>query len=183
MIKDNQLKEKIGIEIKQGILENRHRPVYLGIGSNVGNRVKNISNAFYLLTSFCKLVKISSFYETNSWPNEKYRKYLNVIIKCYTDLNPILLLNNLKVIEKKLGRKKKIKNYPRTCDIDIIDFKSIKYNSIRVEIPHPRLSSRNFVLVPLFEIEKTWKHPKSNLSIHNLVKKLDLKSLRGIKIF
>ena len=93
------------------------------------------------------------------------------------------MLKNIKIIEKKLGRKNKIKNYPRTCDIDIIDFKGLKYNKNNIEIPHPRLTDRNFVLVPLYEIEKTWKHPKSNISIHNLLKNLDLNSLRGIKIF
>ena len=183
MIKDKQLKEKIGIEIRQGILENRHSPVYLGIGSNIGNRLNNISKASYLLSNFCEISKISNFYETNSWPNKNYRKYLNVIIKCYTNLNPILLLKNIKIIEKKLGRVNKIKNYPRTCDIDIIDFKGLKYHKNNIDIPHPRLSERNFVLVPLYEIEKTWKHPKSNISIHNLLKNLDLNSLRGIKFF
>ena len=83
----------------------------------------------------------------------------------------------------KLGKRKKIKNYPRKCDIDIIDFKGLIYFKKNIEIPHPRLSDRNFVLVPLFEIEKTWKHPKTNVSIHNLLKNLDLKSLRGIKVF
>ena len=183
MTKGKQLKEKIGIGIRQDILENLPRPVYLGLGSNVGNRIKNINKALYLLKDFCKLSKISNFYESNSWPNENYRKYLNVIIKCYTNLSPILLLKNLKSIEMKLGKRKKIKNYPRKCDIDIIDFKGLNYYKKNIEIPHPRLSDRNFVLVPLFEIEKTWKHPKTNVSIHNLLKKLDLKSLRGIKVF
>ncbi len=155
----------------------------MGIGSNVGNRVKNIIKAYDLLRNFSEVTKISNFYETNSWPNKNYRRYLNVIVKCYTNLNPILLLKNIKIIEKKLGRKNKIKNYPRTCDIDIIDFKGLKYNKNNIEIPHPRLTDRNFVLVPLYEIEKTWKHPKSNISIHNLLKNLDLNSLRGIKIF
>ena len=68
-------------------------------------------------------------------------------------------------------------------DIDIIDFKGLKYHKNNIEIPHPRLSERNFVLVPLYEIEKTWKHPKNNISIDNLLKKLNFKSLRGIKIF
>ena len=123
MIKDKQLKEKIGIEIKQDILENPHKAVYLGIGSNVGNRINNINKACHLLTNFCSIIRISKFYETNSWPNEKLPKYLNIVIKCNTDLKPISLLKNLKNIEFLLGRKKNKKNFPRTCDIDIIDFK------------------------------------------------------------
>ncbi len=183
MIKDKQLKEEIGIEIKQDILENHPEPVYLGIGSNLGNRKNNINKACYLLHTFCLIDKISNFYETNSWPNVKYPKYLNIILRCYTKLNVISLLKIIKIIEKKLGRKKTLKNFPRTCDIDIIDFKGIKLDKNYIKIPHPRLLKRNFVLVPLYEIEKTWKHPKNNISIDNLVKNLNFKSLRGIKIY
>ena len=183
MIKDKRLKEEIGIEIEQDISENHHEPVYLGIGSNLGNRVNNINNACYLLRSFCLIDKISNFYETNSWPNKKHPKFLNIILKCYTKLNVISLLKTIKTIEKKLGRKKTLKNFPRSCDIDIIDFKGIKLDKKNIKIPHPRLSDRNFVLVPLYEIEKTWKHPKNNISIENLLKNLNFKSLRGIKIF
>ena len=183
MIKDKQLKEKIGIEIRQDILENPHKPVFLGIGSNVGNRINNINYACYLLNNFCSISKVSNYYETNSWPNENYPKYLNLILKCKTKLNPFSLINKLKNIEKKLGRKKNIKNFPRTCDIDIIDFKGLEQNDKSLQIPHPRMLNRNFVLFPLFEIEKNWKHPKNNISIDRLLKKLDLKSLRSIKIY
>jgi len=183
MIKDKLLKEEIGIEIERDILENHPKPVYLGIGSNLGNRVININRACYLLHNFCLIDKISNFYETNSWPNEKYPKYLNIILRCYTKLNVISLLKIIKIIEKKLGRKKTLKNFPRSCDIDIIDFKGIKLDMDNIKIPHPRLSDRNFVLVPLYEIEKTWKHPKNNISIDILLKNLNFKSFRGIKIF
>ena len=107
---------------------------------------------------------------------------MNIILKCNTKLDPFTLLFNIKKIEKKLGRKSKKRNFPRTCDIDIIDYKCIKFKKKFVEIPHPRLCNRNFVLFPLFEIEKTWKHPKTKISIEKLLKNLDIKSLRGIKI-
>mgnify|MGYP001447007921 CR=1 FL=1 len=178
-----QSKEKTGIGIKQDILENPHNPVFLGIGSNVGNRINNINNACYLLTNFCQINKVSNFYETNSWPNENYPKYLNIILKCETNLDPFTLIYKLKNIEKKLGRKKNIKNFPRTCDIDIIDFKGLRFRNQNVEVPHPRLLKRNFVLVPLFEIEKGWRYPKTNITIEKLIKNLDLKSLQSIKIF
>ena len=95
MIKDKQLKEKIGIETRQDILEDPHKPVYLGIGSNVGNRIKNINYACYLLNNFCSIYKISNYYETNSWPNENYPKYLNIVLKCKTNLNPFALIKKL----------------------------------------------------------------------------------------
>ena len=110
MIKDKQSKEKTGIEIKQDILENHLKPVYLGIGSNIGDRVNNINNACHLLRNFCSITKISSIYETNSWPNQNFPKYLNIILKCNTKLDPFTLLFNIKKIEKKLGRKSKKRN-------------------------------------------------------------------------
>ena len=169
--------------IKQDILESHLKPVYLGVGSNIGNRINNINKACHLISNFCSIIKISNFYETNSWPNNKFPKYLNIIIKCNTKLNSVNLLKNLKKIEIILGRKKTKKNFPRTCDIDIIDFKGLTQNNINIEVPHPRMLNRNFVLVPLFEIEKNWKHPKNNVPIDKLLKKLDLNSLRSIKFF
>ena len=169
--------------IRLDILENHHKPIYLGIGSNIGNRINNINRACHLLTNFCLIIKKSKFYETNSWPNENFPKYLNVIIKCNTVLKPMSLLKKLKDIETFLGRKKNKKNFPRICDIDIIDFKGLKKNDKYLKVPHPRMLNRNFVLFPLFEIEKNWKHPKNNISIYKLLKKLDLKSLRSIKIY
>ena len=183
MIKDKQLKGKTGIEIKQDTLENHPKPVYLAIGSNLGNKVININKACYLLSKYCSILNISDFYETNSWPNVKLPKYLNIVLKCYTPLNAIILLKKLKKIERKLGRKNEIRNYPRKCDIDIIDFKGICYNKEGLIIPHQRLTNRNFVLFPLFEIEKTWKHPKTNISIEKLLANLDAKSMISIKIF
>ena len=115
--------------IKQDILENHPKPVYLGIGSNIGNRITNINKACHLLTNFCSIIKISNFYESNSWPNEKFPKYLNIIIKCNTVLRPILLLKNLKNIETSLGRKKNKKNFQRTFYIYIIYFKHRRVSS------------------------------------------------------
>ena len=169
--------------IRRDILENHHKPIYLGIGSNIGNRKNNINRACYFINDFCTIKYVSNFYETKSWPKEYYPKYLNIILKCYSNLRPCSLLKRLKKIEKTLGRKKTARNLPRTCDIDIIDYKGFIHDKINIEIPHPRLSDRNFVLVPLFEIEKRWIFPKTNTTIDELIKNLDIKSLRSIKIF
>ena len=167
--------------IKRDILENHHKYVYLAVGSNIGNRINNINKACHLLNNFCSIVKISKIYETNSWPDEKFPKYLNIIIKCNTVLNPISLLKNLKEIETFLGRKKAKKNFPRTCDIDIIDFKGLKINSKNIKIPHPRMSNRNFVLLPLFEINKNWAHPGLKLHIRTLISLIPNRDIRSIK--
>ena len=146
--------------IKQDISENLVNAVYLGIGSNLGNRKKNIEKAKYLLTKNpVKIVKSSSIYETYSWPNKKHPKFFNIVIKIITKLKPINLFFVIKDIEKKLGRKKSKINAPRTCDIDIIDYKGIGYkieiNNDKLLIPHPRLHNRNFVLFPCLRLKKT----------------------------
>ena len=90
------------------------------------------------------------------------------------------LLKVCKNIEKSLGRKKNTKNAPRECDIDILDYKQrrIKGNII---LPHPRMHNRNFVLFPLFEIDKNWKHPISKENLKNLINLLSKKDIRSIK--
>ena len=153
----------------------------------MGDKLKNLHLACDNLKKFCQIIKISNCYETYSWPNEEFPKYLNIVIKCYTKLNIYTLFRKIKLIEKKLGRKENMKNFPRTCDIDIIDFRGLKIN-ITIDghpliCPHPRLSRRNFVLFPLYELNKNWKHPKNKVNIMSLLQNLDEKSLRSIKIF
>ena len=186
MIKDKQKKIGIGTVIKQDISENLANIVYLGIGSNLGNKKRNIEKAKYLLEiNSIKIVKSSSIYETYSWPNKNYPKFYNIVIKVKTNLDPINLFFIIKDIEKKLGRKKTKINSPRICDIDIIDYKGLVYkldiNNDKLLIPHPRLQNRNFVLFPLFEIEKNWNHPQKKTKIHDLIGKLDNSSLYSIK--
>ena len=88
-------------------------------------------------------------------------------------------------IEKKLGRKRIKKNQPRICDIDIIDYDSkiIKKNLKNdLSVPHPRMHKRNFVLVPLFEVSKSWVHPLKKTSIKDLINSLKIEELRAVKI-
>ena len=153
MTKDKQKKQEIGIVKNQDTSENQVKIVYLGIGSYLGSKVINIEKAkLLLLTNNIEIMKSSNYYETYSWPNKNFPKYLNIIIKIKTKLNLNNLFILIKSIEKKLGRKKIPINYPRTCDIDIIDYneKSISshvYNH-KVTVPHPRMKTRNFVLIP-----------------------------------
>ena len=112
--------------IKQDILENQVNIIYLGIGSNLGNKKLNIEKAkFELIQNNINILKSSSFYKSLSWPNTKNPKFLNIVIKVNTNLNPIELLEKCKKIETYLGRKKSPKNSPRVCDIDILDYNRI----------------------------------------------------------
>ena len=108
---------------KLDILENRVKYSYLAIGSNIGNRKINIEKAKELLIlNNIKIVKSSSYYLTKSWPNTKFPEFFNIVIKIIVNMNAIDLFNILKKIEIILGRKPSKRNYPRICDIDIIDF-------------------------------------------------------------
>ena len=172
--------------IKQDISENPAKIVYLGIGSNLGNKRINIEKTKFFLQEYpIKIQYSSSYYETLSWPNPNHPKFLNIVVKIETTLNPKELFFIIKKIEKILDRKVSKKNYPRTCDIDIIDYDNKVFNLIInryfVQIPHPRMVGRNFVLMPLYEINKKWLHPKNKTKINYLIEKLGTESLRSIK--
>ncbi len=163
------------------MLENQAKFIYLGIGSNLGNRKKNIENAKYkLIENKIEILESSHFYESFSWPNSKNPKFLNVVLKTLTEETPYNLLKICKNIEAFLGRKKSAKNAPRICDIDILDYKG-ELISTDIELPHPRMHKRNFVLLPLFEINKNWAHPGLKLHIRTLISLISNRDIRSIK--
>ena len=155
--------------------------IYLNIGSNLssedGGREINILKAINHLKKLrLNLIKISSFYETPSYPNNSDPKFINLCVKLESNLKSIELLNEIKKIEKKLGRTRIKKNEPRTCDIDIIDFNGEIIKNDELEAPHPRLHLRNFVIYPLKEIEPNWSHPIFNKNIDIFFQELDKNS-------
>ena len=170
--------------IKQDISENLAKISYLAIGSNLGNKLENIEKAkFELQKNKVKIIKTSSNYVTESWPNSSNPMYVNIVIKVKTILSALDLLKVCNLIEKKLGRVRSVKNAPRLCDIDIIDYnqKILNLENNNLIIPHQSMRKRNFVLLPLFEIDKTWKHPKYGTNIVELINSLPVKDLRSIK--
>ena len=102
------------------------------------------------------------------------------MIRIKTNLKPSKLLNLCKKIEKNLGRKKSVINSPRICDIDVLDFNKKIINK-EIILPHPRMHRRNFVLLPLFEINKDWVHPVSKKHIKRLILLLSNRDIRSIK--
>jgi 2-amino-4-hydroxy-6-hydroxymethyldihydropteridine diphosphokinase len=154
--------------------------IFLNVGSNLssskGDRLFNLKKTLKLITSEnIKIVKISSTYETPSYPNEKNPKFLNIGLEVACDYTPENLIMKFNKIEKKLQRTRSAKNDPRTCDIDLIDYNKKIINSKKISIPHPRLHLRNFVLFPLKEICPMWIHPILNKKIDFLIKKLSFK--------
>ena len=163
------------------MLENPVKSIYLGVGSNLGNKRKYIEQAkLKLLQNNIKIKKTSSFYESLSWPNPDNPKFLNIVLEVVTDLSPIKLLNVCKKIEVSLGRKKRSKNAPRECDIDLLDYNGKKIDK-NIILPHPRMHIRNFVLLPLYELNKAWIHPDLKLPIKKLILSLGNKDIRSIK--
>ena len=167
--------------IKQDILEKQVKSIYLGIGSNLGNKKYNIERAkIELLKNVIKIVNSSNFYQSLSWPNPINPEFLNIVLEIKTNFNPLKLLKICKEIESYLGRKRAPKNAPRSCDIDIIDYQNLSIKS-GITIPHPRMHTRNFVLLPLFELNKEWTHPISKFHIKRLILALPNKDITSIK--
>ena len=167
------------------MLESQAKIAYLALGSNLGNKRKNIELAkFKLQNNKIEIIRSSNNYETLSWPNKKNPKFINIVLKIKTFLSPYKLLKTCHIIEKELGRKIIKKNEPRTCDIDIIDYdqKIIRNNNNQnLTLPHPKMHVRTFVLLPLFEITQQWMHPEKKIEIKKLINSLNIKDLRTIK--
>ena len=171
----------------QDIIENLAKKVYLALGSNLGNKIKNLELAKNQLNeSGIIVLKTSKYYKTKSWPNEKFPDYYNLVLLAKTKLKIVELFKKIKFIEKSIGRIDSPKNYPRVCDIDIIDFNNeclnITHLNNKISIPHVSLHKRNFVLIPMYEINKRWIHPKSKKNIIKLISSLSTNDLRSIKI-
>lgn len=126
---------------------------FIGVGSNLGSRRRNIQVAIGLLRkSKIKILKKSSLIETKPVGGPKQGKFLNGVLKIETNLTPFKLLKTLKAIEKKLGRIKAIQNAPRPIDLDILLYDDKTIKTSQLVIPHPRMFRRSFVLKPLKEI-------------------------------
>ena len=155
--------------------------IHINIGSNLdskfGNRFDNISMAInMLIESKLKIIKVSNFFETPSYPNKINPYFVNVGILANYDFDEISLINEINLIEKKIGRIRSKKNDPRVCDIDIIDFNGLKINHRKLKIPHEKCHLRNFVLYPLQQIDPEWIHPIIKKNVKFLISKLDQKS-------
>lgn len=146
--------------------------VYLCLGGNLGNREENILDAIALiLSTIGEIQEKSSIYETEAWGVQNQQAYLNQVIKINTLLPPNELLKKLLSIEKQLGRKRtESSNYEsRTIDIDILFYNNLIIKNKELEIPHPRLHLRNFVLIPLNQINSKLMHPILNKSINAIL--------------
>ena len=146
--------------------------VYLGIGSNVGDRQANIDRALELLKEIedTEVIAVSAMLETDPVGGPPQGKFLNGAVKIKTDLMPLDLLSKLAGIERRLGRPKSAAaNEPRTLDLDILFYDDVVIvEGKHLSIPHPRIAERLFVLQPLLEIAPDFIHPRLQKSVREL---------------
>ena len=149
--------------------------VLLAIGSNVGDRQAHIQKALALLKEHkeIKVVSVSTIIETEAVGGALQGQFLNGAIKIETELTPLDLLTQLRIIERRLGRGKHEANTPRTLDLDILFYEDVVIlDGKHLTIPHPRIAERYFVLKPLSEIAPDFKHPRLQKTIQELLDEL-----------
>ncbi len=148
--------------------------VYLSLGSNLGDKTRNLQMAKYeIAAQIGRIVKTGNLYETEPWGFENEHWFLNTVIEIETKLNEIETLKKCLLIEKKMGRvRNAVKNVyiARIIDIDILFFDNQIINLPELNIPHPHIQNRNFVLYPMADIAAEFIHPKLNKSIKDLLK-------------
>jgi len=148
--------------------------VYIGIGSNLGNREKNCLDALKILEKKGIVVKKkSSLYETSPWGVTDQPRFMNMVVEVETELEPHKLLRTLKDIERQVGRGETFKWGPRIIDLDILLFNDLFLRNDILQIPHPLMHKREFVLKPLCEIASDKIHPLLKVRIRDLLEKLE----------
>ncbi|OGO41496.1 MAG: 2-amino-4-hydroxy-6-hydroxymethyldihydropteridine diphosphokinase [Chloroflexi bacterium RBG_16_57_9] len=150
-----------------------HR-VYLGLGSNLGDRAGHLKKALQCLERQVHLTAVSSIYETEPWGLKDQPYFLNLVAVGDTDLSPVDLLAFVKSIEQEMGRRPTIRYGPRLIDIDILFYDDQVIHLPGLQIPHPRLPERAFVLEPLAEVSPDLVHPVLGLSITELLARIQI---------
>ncbi len=133
--------------------------VYLGLGSNLGNRQRNIERAVELLRERVEVERVSAIYESPPVGYVKQPHFLNAVCKARTGLSPLEFLPFAQEIEGSMGRIPTFPSGPRSLDIDILLYGDLVLATPQLTIPHPRMAERAFVLVPLAEIDPEARHP------------------------
>jgi 2-amino-4-hydroxy-6-hydroxymethyldihydropteridine diphosphokinase len=146
------------------------KTVYLSLGSNMGDRQENLRTAIeQLAAAEVRVLRESPIYETEPVGLTSQRWFLNMVVEAGTELFPMQLLTRTSKIERALGRVRTVPNGPRTIDIDILLYGKATVRSSRLEIPHPRMKERRFVLVPLADLAPDLRHPVTHQTMRQLL--------------
>jgi 2-amino-4-hydroxy-6-hydroxymethyldihydropteridine diphosphokinase len=147
-------------------------PVYLGLGSNLGDPRANLRDAVERIARLAKVVRVSSFYFSEPVGFSRQPRFTNAVAQIAWRGTPEGLLSRVRTIERRLGRTPSFRNGPRVIDIDVLDFGGEVRERPDPVLPHPRLSERRFVVAPLAEIAPRWRHPVTRLSAREILAKL-----------
>jgi 2-amino-4-hydroxy-6-hydroxymethyldihydropteridine diphosphokinase len=156
------------------------RGIYIGLGSNLGNRLENLNKAIEALPPGTHQVAASLVYETDPWGYLDQPAFLNQVIEVETGLLPLDLLASLKQIERRLGRQATFRNGPRLIDLDILVYGDWILDQDGLVIPHPRMHERAFVLKPLADLAADLCHPVYGTTVQELLHHVDQK---GVQLF
>jgi len=146
----------------------------------MGDRLANLEKARQALAPQVRIIMASAIYETTPWGYIEQEDFLNQVLEAETELLPLELLNWLKDIEKRLGRKKGFRNGPRMIDVDILFYGELILEMEQLQIPHARLHERAFVLVPLADIAPQFVHPVLGKTITELLAEADVAGVKEL---
>lgn len=152
-------------------------PVLLGLGSNLGERRKNLRYAAARLQASVNVERISPVYSTEPWGVVEQPEFLNICLAAETNLSPIDLLDSIKSIERAIGRKRSARWGPRHIDIDILFYNDLVIITDRLTIPHPGITERAFVLAPLADIAPHFVHPVNGKTIRQMLLEVGVKGI------
>jgi 2-amino-4-hydroxy-6-hydroxymethyldihydropteridine diphosphokinase len=146
------------------------KTVYLSLGSNIGDRARNLQAALEQLAApDLRVVRTSPAYETEPVEYTAQRWFLNLVAEAMTELLPLQLLLRIGRVERALGRVRTVPKGPRTIDIDILFYGRAIVRSAKLEIPHPRMAERRFVLAPLADLAPDLRHPVTRKTVREML--------------
>lgn len=157
------------------------KTIYLGLGSNLGNREENLQTAVdYIAKAGVTVVRASSVYETKPMYVADQGLFLNMVLEGRTDGFPRMLLRRLQQIERAMGRKRIVDKGPRNIDIDILLFGKFVVTAAELIVPHPRMAERQFVLAPLSELTPDLRHPVLRKSMREMLRAVPEQGIRKV---
>jgi 2-amino-4-hydroxy-6-hydroxymethyldihydropteridine diphosphokinase len=155
--------------------------IYLALGANLDDRLGNLCRAIDSFAPQIQTLRISPIYETAPWGVLDQPAFLNLVVEADTLLKPHDLLVYLKRLEKEAGRKPTIRNGPRTLDLDIIFYGDQLIEEEDLQIPHPRLAGRAFVLKPLADLIPDFTNPRSGERVRDMLAQCDLSGIQPVR--
>jgi 2-amino-4-hydroxy-6-hydroxymethyldihydropteridine diphosphokinase len=146
------------------------KTVYIALGSNIGDRAANLAEARRRMERLdIAIVRESSIYETAPWGYLEQPRFLNQVVEAATNWMPRQLISRLKQVERGMGRRQTVRNGPRNIDLDILLYGDAIVSAPGLEIPHPRMGERRFVLEPLTQLAGDLRHPRTGATIRQML--------------